>query len=703
MDKFAFISVLKFLSLNGLVLLSGWLAASWLPDCRRGAGRVLASFVISTALIVLSLELLGAFGLIVFRYVLAAHTAIFIIIFLFYRRGLKPAKNADMDSLSEQAKERKSVFPLSIVGIFAVLFVIAAAFALVMPPAPTDAFLDHLVFPAEWLRAGRITLVQTLSPEQATTYYPANGELIYLWLALPLHDDLLAGAMEAACLLMSVFAAFRIGKKLGLSEGNSAAAAAAAALAPVALNQVQQFGVDLFFAAAFLCSAAFLLPDSDGKRSRYEVLLAGLAAGLALGSKHLGVLLVALLAPLVFAARDDKKKFAHFLLFIAAAALTGSYWYLRNLAVTGSPFYPLGVDLFGFSLFKGAFTRDAMLRSYLHTPAGDLKTFGKIISENIFGIWLLAGAALLLLANISKNKRDVKIDFAPIYIFMLGPVVLALFWFVNPYNIANNARFVIPGIFMLFIFAGWLIERSGRRWSWALIVPGLLIGNWPSANRFMSFFHNSLIGKGFAFDALPLAVIAILSAILFLAAIFLLAKGSRRLSPVFLLILAIAALIPLKSGYMLLDRYDWYGAHYLAAGWRALDSVEEPLTIAYAGNCSPYGLYGNRLKNKVIYANLDGRPNLLFHDYERESRNNAGYKPPRDSTSLNGIFRGKADYYAWLDQLRLNKTDLLFASREYIVGQGASTPIELSWALTHPESLSLAYQEGPVYIFQVSK
>jgi 4-amino-4-deoxy-L-arabinose transferase-like glycosyltransferase len=518
-----------------------------------------------------------------------------------------------------------------------------------------------------------------------------------------MHDDLLAVAMEAACLLLSVLAAFRIGKKFGLSANNSAAAASAAALVPVAMNQVQQFGVDLIFTAAFLCTAAFLLPADDGKRTRFEVALAGLAAGLAFGSKYLGIILIILLVPLIFSARDDKKKLLNFIIFIAAAAVTGAYWYIRNLAVTGSPFYPIGLDLFGISVFKGAYIREAMLRSYLHVPINDLKSFGKIISETIFGKWLLCGAALLVVVNIFKRKNAVKINFAAIYICFLGPVLLVFFWFVNPYNIPNNARFVIPGLFFIFLFAGWMIERSGWNWSWMLIVPGMLIGNWPAAKRFFVFLGDAFGKTGFAADALPLTAIAVVAVILCLLVFAQFAYGGRRAWPAVMLILAIAAFIPAKSGYMQFDRYDWYGDHYLAAGWRALATVEQPVTVAYAGNCSPYGLYGNLLKNKVLYANLDGRPGLLFHDYERESRDSLNYQPIRDSSDLNVILRDKKNYTAWDALLKNNNVDLLFASEEYVVHRGVTTPIEIDWALAHPEAFRPAFHKGSVYIFQIIK
>jgi len=697
-----YISIAKSLLLNGVVIISGILVASRVFGSRGRAGRVTGAFIVSAALIVVSLELLSAFGGIGCGYLLVFHLAALAGIFILERKRFAPDVAVGALILSEGRGNEKvkgsPAFQYAIIGIFAVFFVIAASFALVMPPAPTDAFLDHLVFPAEWLRAGRITLVQTLSPEQATTYYPANGELIYLWLMLPLHDDLIVGIMKALCLLMSVLAAYRIGRKSGLSKRNSGAASAAAALTPAALNQIQQFGIDLFFTASFLCAVSFLLPGVGGKRPRSDVLLAGLAAGLALGSKYLGVVLFLLLMPLVFAGSREKGRVADTLIFLAAAAGTGVFWYVRNLLETGSPFYPLGLNVFGIPVFKGAFTRGAMLHSHLHIPTGDIKAFWKIVSENVFGTWLFAGGVSLFVTGMLKKENKTGLCFVSAYIFLLGPAFILLFWFVNPYNIANNARFVIPGLFFLALLAGLIAERSGWSWIWILLVPGLLIGNWAGAGRFFTFLRDVHAGIGAAAGAMPTVLAAV--ALTTLGFFVLAERGRKDFVAILLMVCAAAVLVTAKSDYMSAKRYEWYAGHYLGAGWRAMGSIGGPATVAYTGNCSPYGLYGDGLKNKVVYINTDGSRSKLFHDYEREYRMSRDYKPPRDSTDLNHIVRSRADYGEWLAGMSAAKTDFLFATREYDAKRGVVTPVEIEWALEHPESFRIIYNNGDTYIFK---
>lgn len=652
MDPALFIPVIYSIVLNGAVAASAWMAASRLPFLRNTPDRLLASFVFASVSIIISLELLGESGAIGILYTTIFHVMVLSTVLIAVRLTGGKVQTAGPE---KAPAEKLSISMPVIRGIFWISFFIIASFALVMPPAPTDAFLDHLVFPAEWLQAGRITLVQTLSPDQATTYYPANGELLYLWLMLPLHDDLLVGLLEPFCLVVSVMAAYGIGRRIGLRKPWAATAAAAAGLVPVTANQMCQFGIDLFFTASFLCSVRFLLPDEEGRRPIIETLIAGLAAGLALGAKYLGVVLFLPLLPLIFAAKAERKKLFHVLIFVSAAAAAGAYWYIRNLAATGSPFYPLGMDFFGTTIFKGAYARDAMFRSYLHTPVTNLAEFSRIMNTYALGYWLLGGisvailfAALRLAKSAEKTvvfllpaialagvaevlflKSDSslwgailpaagivsfavlvciigpKIEWHKRYLFCFAPIFVFIFWFLNPYNIANNARFLIPGIFVLLIFTGWVLQSAGWRRGWWLLAAGAPAGIFFGADspaersiRFLSDSFSTLGAQGWRPDAFALFIFCAVAVLLGLISLYLLLKTKPILSviPLFLFIAAMGICIPLKSDHTLHYRYKWYGGHYLAPGWRAVSGIERPLTIAYAGNCSPYGLYGNGLE-----------------------------------------------------------------------------------------------------------
>lgn len=733
--------ILRFLLLNAVLCCAAWMAAGRIFGFRGGIDRVLAAFVVGASAVVVLFQVLGAFGGIGFNNALlfcgGALAAVSITVALRREKNAAPAAGAGFSPM---------------LLCFFVVFIINAAFALTTPPAATDAFLDHLVFPAEWLKAGRITLVQTLSPEQATTYYPSNGELLYLWLMLPLHDDLAAGLLEAASLAAAALACARIGRRLGMDASWAAAAAALGALAPGFMLLTRMFGVDLFFAACFMVSAAFLLPDANGRVSISEAIIAGLAAGLAAGSKYVGLAFVVLLLPLL--AAWGRPRALRAALFFGSAAAAGAYWYVRNIVVTGSAFFPLGVKVAGIELMPGAYDRADMFRSYLHIPVGDVAYLAKLFGDHIYGLWLLGGmaAAFTLGAWLSAGRTgrillaalwgvslaafigargggagSAAWAAAPLaggalliafisasapgeawwkrYLLSLGVLCALFFWFVTPYNTANNYRFMAPAAFFFALLTVDVIRRAGLgRLLWPLAACALG-ANAKTISQPLNFLRDALgvFGRSewhtVGLSAMAVSAAAVAAACLAAVLHF---RGKRAGAAAFaaLSIIFLAALLPLKSGFMEGGRHQWYAGHYLAAGWAAVGSLKEPATIAYAGNCAPYGLYGNRLRNNVVYVNTDGS-DFVFHDYVAELRKgNGGKKLPGRAVWLDSVYRSEQDFGRWRAALLKKRVDYLFVSKQFVMGR-VEMPVEGKWALEHPEFFKLVFQRGDIWIFKV--
>ncbi|HOC93659.1 MAG TPA: hypothetical protein PKH33_15025 [bacterium] len=763
--------IAKLFALNLPAAAAAWVASGLLTGNRRGPERLLAACVVFVSTVAFTLLLLSMAGAIKYPNAFAAQVVILAVVVAAARVKSKSSRavySPDVLSYGEASNSEPDAMAgaamAAVKVISAVLFLMMCSFALTMPPAPTDAFLDHLVFPAEWLRAGKIVFVQTLSPEQATTYYPGNGELMYLWLMLPLNDDLLCGLMESASLLTALLAACVIGLRAGMPPKSAATAAAAGAAVPIVLAQTLQFGIDLYFTAFFLTAVAFLIPRSDGARAKGDMLMAGLAAGLAVGSKYFGAVMLALLVPLVVArARGEswKKVLSRADAFFAAAAAAGIFWYARNLSLTGSPFYPMGLDIFGWKIFEGAFERAAMFRSYLHIPASDMGAFGKIVvgralgggaAAVLFGAALIAGAlkaapgrataaraaafaaavgataaqarhpgflpasaasALPLISGalfFSLMSAALKTRRAPHVrlVIALVPAVFLLFWHVNPYNIENNARFLAPGLMLAAIGIGIAMWKGKWERGWWAVAGALALGNVGAATRFGAFARDAFFGGAgmpeWVSNAAPALALFAVAALAGSAAFFAPAgrKPARAIVPALVAAAALHFALPYKSGHMERFRYDWYGAHYLASGWRALNSIDSALTVAYSGNCSPYGLYGHKLKNRVIYANVDGRQGAVFHHYEKDLRSFPGYKPPLESVWLNHIFRGYPDFDAWLAVLIKEDVDVLFLTREFARGR-VETPVEAYWAAENPDLFHPYFIQGDTFIFVINK
>jgi hypothetical protein len=132
------------------------------------------------------------------------------------------------------------------------------------------------------------------------------------------------------------------------------------------------------------------------------------------------------------------------------------------------------------------------------------------------------------------------------------------------------------------------------------------------------------------------------------------------------------------------------------AGWRAFDVACGPpgARVAYAGTNIPYYLLGQGLRNEVRYVNVDGHRDWLLHDYHREARARGQGSWPN---SRPGWDRVRPDYWAWLDNLDAERTQLLVVTRvnpaegAHNVADTEGFPIERRWADSHPERFVRLY------------
>ncbi|MFH1539659.1 MAG: glycosyltransferase family 39 protein, partial [bacterium] len=433
-------------------------------DAGGSAAGFLAGTVVFCFQVVISSVVLGHFGKLFLFNLLAAQLILLFVIaaYVLYTEGDRPGGAA--------REERKTGTGNAAFSRWLYLFFPAAAgfaglgllfvYCAISPPPPTDAFLYHLVFPAEWLKSGRISIVQTLSTDQASSYYPANAELLYLWLMAPFHDDVAARFLQWFFAVVMMVCGWGIVRRAGLGKTASAAAAAATLLTPGFFRQVVNCDADIVFTAFFLLAVYFLLVAGD-EGGWHGFALGGLAAGLMAGTKSIGVLYCVLLLPLVVVAvvrakREGRGAFSGLAtLWIVCVFAAGGYWYLRNFHATGSPFYPLGLSVGGFTVFPGAYGREAMLGTYLHVDVRSFGTLFEILREHVLGVPLLISAVVVasagLVARLANrggvNEWEDRNRFTFFYLVCLPFLAALLFWFVNPYNTHNNYRFLLPVVF----------------------------------------------------------------------------------------------------------------------------------------------------------------------------------------------------------------------------------------------------------------
>ena len=247
----------------------------------------------------------------------------------------------------------------ALAALVAMLLVLAA-----VPPVDRDALTHHLAVPKLYLKNGGIHEI----PHVPFSYYPMNLDLLYLIPLyfgndiVPKYIHLTFGLLTAGLIfsylrrkLDSLFYAM-LGGLLFLSL-------------PVIIKLSVTVYVDLgliFFSTASLLQ--LLRWSETNFRLRYLV-LAGIFAGLCLGTKPNGMLAVFLLAltvpflyrravagragqPQGVSFRDNSgrrgfQSLGWVVLFSVVAVVVFSPWMIRNYAWTGNPVFPLAQNIFG--------------------------------------------------------------------------------------------------------------------------------------------------------------------------------------------------------------------------------------------------------------------------------------------------------------------------------------------------------------------
>jgi hypothetical protein len=161
----------------------------------------------------------------------------------------------------------------------------------------------------------------------------------------------------------------------------------------------------------------------------------------------------------------------------------------------------------------------------------------------------------------------------------------------------------------------------------------------------------------------------------------------------------------------------------LIESWRWLRENITQGTIAYTGINLPYPLTGDRLSNRVVYVNIDGRRHWRFHDYDRAYRTGQFVpRPPLLATSSGELMpisvrpgqrqdalrpryeRMEGFREAWIYNLQAEGITHLFIAAlsayevDYVWHDERGFPIEQEWASSDPD-FRLIYENPQARIY----
>jgi hypothetical protein len=481
---------------------------------------------------------------------------------------------------------------------------------------------------ARWIQSGSAWGIEQFIPGRAEWAYPHNGDTLVLWSILPWRSDFLARFVDVPLFALAGLGTYVSSLELKASRARAALMAVVLLSIPAVSVIALQGLSDTLMLAGFTCGLAFLLRHRRSGRTS-DLVLAGLALGIAFGSKWYGVSAVVLLV-LVWTVGErlsgarSRTALRHLGVLAGLAALMGGFWLLRNWIEAGNPVYPLKVEALGVTVFDAP---RHPARELIGFPLSDylfdwriwrrylLPDFMRFMATPAILLWACLPAALVAATRMRRARPDLRL----IATLVAAAVAIAIAYVFTPFSgqgpkgepvlAVANARYVIPVLAIAAPLGAWFLRRLGR-----VAIAGELIALIAVIDGARRWTETSVGEVAIAALGLGAAIAVALMA----------RRGWRRLSPgpARKAAVAAAALLALVAAGAVGDKQQqrFNDARYLgedpAIDWVALHA-RSGHRIALAGEGSVtsiiYPAFGPRLRNHVSYAGPLDRGMLRFY------------------------------------------------------------------------------------------
>jgi dolichyl-phosphate-mannose-protein mannosyltransferase len=343
----------------------------------------------------------------------------------------------------------------------------------------------HLPGIGRWIQHGTMWQIDQFVPLLAQGNYPNNGDVVLLSTILPWHNDFLVRLPGVFFLVTTAIATFAIARELRAPPAASLLAAAAAVSLPVVgYVTIPRALPDAIMWTTFACGVLFLLRHArTGRRS--DLVLAGVGLGIAAGTKWYGVSSVPVVVAIWMAARAvaarrgggagrarEGPRILRDGVLVGGLALLGMLpWLVRNLALSGNPFFPLDVEPLGVTIFAAPrdVVRDEIgfsIADYFDRPA----VLGKVAIKVVEG---LGGAPLLcaiaLVAAVVLARRGGRAPQPRVLVLATAAAALAVVYTLTPATALGlrntpslahaNTRYAIPALLLALAVLAWVVGR----------------------------------------------------------------------------------------------------------------------------------------------------------------------------------------------------------------------------------------------------
>ncbi len=712
----------NFLLLNLVVLATAGLVTAKFYHFQKEkvSSYLLATLLIFWTLIILLQVSLGAFGGLNYLSLSLWTYGICGWVFWLWREDLNALSSQYKKLIKSEkwSKQEKITAGVLFLPIAALVLVKAfnAAFQL---PLEFDAIAYHLPFVAEWLQTGDLITPYYSAFAGPIAYYPSNYELFGLWAMLPFANDYFANLLNFPLLILLPYLILKVLENFKISRIVALVVSTLPLYMPVFVRQVGVPLVDLFFALCFGMMIYFLqeIDRKEGK-SLADFFFFGLAGGLMIGTKYLGLAyaapLVILIAIWTFWRFWGRKNliFRRATVVMSGFILSGAYFYLRNWFDSGNPLFPVEVSFGGWTVLEGY--RGAGVNEVLGNTSilanldswADFKEKTKFFFYRTgpFGLFsvlmplVLLGTALIYWFQ--KKKSGLK----SIGLLLLLALLSAFYFWLYlkaPYGYKDffaNIRYALPLFLLNLVALGYILKLlPWLKWPFYLaagvhVLYSLvfLIINTPDPVPYTNHFF---LDFGFL-GAYTLALMVFLVALA--SALFLLIRCKKD----HLSLLMMAIFLVSASGffyYSIRERdhlwHYWIKQYFAedqllldisqAAEWLN-DNVGGDTTVAFSGFNFHYYFFGPSLENNVSYVNINECLDCRYVDY----------KDSADS------IRRDPDFKNWHNNLAAK-------NKRYLVLNPKSTPgleiEEYQWAEANPDLFELVFKSNDVYVYKISE
>ena len=206
---------------------------------------------------------------------------------------------------------------------------------------------------AGFVQSGSVASLHNINNDNVIEFYPATSELLHAVGILLFGSDFLSPLVNALWLGLALFAAWCLGRRYGVGSLTTMATALVLGTTEVIADEPGSAYNDLVGTALVLAALALLayVDVPWGQRGHVRGLwTVALAAGLAVGVKDTFVFPVAALTVGIIALLPRGERTRQGLLWCALVAVTGGFWYVRNLIYAGNPVPNIQLGLGSFRL-----------------------------------------------------------------------------------------------------------------------------------------------------------------------------------------------------------------------------------------------------------------------------------------------------------------------------------------------------------------